>query len=170
MKRELAPFEFRSIRLRLVREDDLPMTLAWRNRDDVRRWFKYSEPLTFENHRDFFRKYLERDNDFLLIVEDVNTFEAVGQASVYDVDWEAGSGEVGRFIAAPDFRGKGYMKDACSAIAELAFSVLGLKRVYLEVFPDNERAIHIYLASGYSDCGVKDGMRGMEKVAGGAAR
>lgn len=156
MKQTIDPFVFQAIRLRLIQEDDLPMTLAWRNRDEVRKWFKYSDMLSIENHREWFQKYLLRDNDFLFVVEDVSTGLPVGQASVYGIDWERGIGEVGRFIAAPDFRGRGYMKQACAAIADVSFNCLGLKEVFLEVFPDNERAIHVYQLVGYITSGATD--------------
>lgn len=166
MKKCVLPFNYHDIRLRLIEEDDLPMTLAWRNRDEVRKWFKYSEVLSLGSHREWFQKYLLRDNDYLFIVEEAQSAVAVGQASVYDINWEKGIGEVGRFIAAPEYRGRGYMKQACAAIAELSFRILKIQQVFLEVFPDNERAMHVYTASGYSDCGIVEGMRRMLKEAG----
>ena len=41
-------------RLRLLTESDLPQTLAWRNRDHVRRWFLHSDLVTPEAHRGWF--------------------------------------------------------------------------------------------------------------------
>ena len=39
------PIETERLRLRLLEERDLPLTLAWRNQDQVRRWFLHDQPI-----------------------------------------------------------------------------------------------------------------------------
>ena len=58
------------IRLRLLEEQDLPQTLAWRNQDHIRRWFFSSERLTPEQHAGWFARYRQRDDDFVFIIEE----------------------------------------------------------------------------------------------------
>ncbi len=137
------------VRLRLLTDDDLPMTLAWRNRDDVRRWFKLSDVISDDAHRAWFTKHQLSDDALMFIVEDAVSGEAVGQVSVYAIDREIGEAEVGRFIAAPGASGKGYIRAAIIALIDFAFDELGLERVYLEVFAANERAIRLYESVGF---------------------
>ena len=69
MKRLLQPFGNSTVRLRLITEADLPVTLDWRNREDVRVWFKTSQIITMDQHREWFAQYASRDDDFLFVVE-----------------------------------------------------------------------------------------------------
>ena len=71
-KRHIPPLEAGRIRLRLLEEQDLPRTLAWRNQDHIRRWFFSSEPLTPEQHAGWFARYQQRDDDFVFIIEEAD--------------------------------------------------------------------------------------------------
>ena len=69
-KRHLPPLQAGRVRLRLLEEQDLPRTLAWRNQDHIRRWFFFSERLTLEQHAGWFARYQQRDDDFVFIIEE----------------------------------------------------------------------------------------------------
>lgn len=137
------------VRLRLLAIDDLPMTLAWRNRDEVRRWFRNSVVVDVEQHTAWFHQQQLTDDALMFIVEDAASGEAVGQVSIYNIDRETGEAEVGRFIAAPNASGKGFIRAAILALIHFAFEELSLARLYLEVFANNERAIRLYTSVGF---------------------
>ncbi len=138
-------------RLRLLSPEDLPLTLAWRNRDDVRRWFIHSEAVTPEQHFAWWQEYQKRNNDFVFIIEDKQTDKPVGQVSLYNIDLEKGEAEYGRLmIGEKEAQGKGLAKEATRLLLDWAFNALQLKRVYLQVFKDNEVAINIYLGCGFT--------------------
>ena len=161
------------VHLRLLTEDDLEMTLAWRNRDEVRRCFKHSDLVTLENHRAWFRQHQLVDDALMFIVENNETREPVGQVSIYAIDREIGEAEVGRFIAAPGASGKGFIRDAIEALVAFAFGELQLQRVFLEVFTDNTRAIRLYESLGFvhidadrpTTCGIDRAVVFMERRA-----
>lgn len=156
MKRGIAPFGRGSVSLRLIEEADLETTLSWRNRDDARIWFKTSVPLTLEQHRAWFHSYLNRDEDFLFVVELEG--KPVGQASVYNIRWDEGSAELGRFLAAPDARGKGLISQACGELMEFCRASLGLSYLYLEVLETNEQAIRVYKRNNFGEESRYDGL------------
>lgn len=143
------PIQTERVRLRLLAEDDLDMTLAWRNREDVRGWFKHSDVITPEAHRAWFASLQQTDDALMFIVEDAVSHVPVGQVSIYGIDREVGEAEVGRFIAAPGASGKGLIREAIAALVAFAFSELGLQRVFLEVYADNARAIRLYESLGF---------------------
>ena len=150
MKLPVAPISLgNNKRLRPICRDDLLTTLAWRNQADTRRWFKHSEPLTWEQHSSWFERYLEKDEDLTFAIEDTETKEIVGQAAIYNINKAAREAEVGRFISAPRQRGKGHIQAACRALLRLAFDELQLDRVYLEVFRANRSAILVYEKCGF---------------------
>jgi len=150
VKAALDAIEGGTVRLRLLTAADLPMTLAWRNRDEVRRWFKFSDVLLPAQHREWFDRYAEEDGNYVWIVEESARGEPVGQVSLYRLDRHKREAEVGRFIAAPGHEGRGFMKAAILALKRWAFEALSLSRLYLEVFADNLRAIALYERCGFA--------------------
>jgi diamine N-acetyltransferase len=156
MKRDIAPFGNDIVSLRLIEEKDLETTLSWRNRDEVRIWFKTSGEIALEQHCRWFQRYLQKDDDFLFVVEVDG--ELVGQASVYDIDWESLHGEVGRFLVATECGGKGYIDQACKELIRTCADTFGLDRIFLEVLERNDRAIRLYQHNGFVEEQRYDGL------------
>lgn len=163
-KQQLAPIHKGDIRLRLLEEADLPITLNWRNQDHIRRWFIYSEIITPEQHRLWFENYCKRDNDFVFIIEETHEInQPVGQISLYDIDWVQGRAEYGRLmIGNPAARGKGIARTASEMLLSLGFEQFNLEEIYLEVFQDNESAIKVYRAVGFLPIGEKENLLKMQ--------
>lgn len=147
MKRAVEPFGNEVVRLRPIGEADLDSTLAWRNRDEARKWFKTSTLIEPEQHRAWFARYYLRDDDFVFVVEADG--RRVGQAAVYGIDWTTHEAEVGRFLAAPACEGRGFIGNACVMLLRFCASTLGLRYVFLEVMETNERAIRVYRRCGF---------------------
>lgn len=162
MKPSVAPFGNDAIRLRLIEERDLAMTLSWRNRDEARIWFKSSAIISADQHRSWFAAYAEKDDDLLFIVE-AGGFP-VGQASVYRIDRQKGGAEVGRFLAAPEQRGKTYMGQACGELIGFCADTLGLGYLFLEVLEGNERAMRLYRRNGFVEENRCDGLIRMVRL------
>lgn len=156
MKRPIAPFGNENVRLVLIKEENLNTTLAWRNRDEARIWFKTSNVLSFEQHYAWFKRYQEKDDDFLFIVTVKG--KPVGQASVYGIDWQTGRAEVGRFLVAPEESGNGYIGKACSELVRFCENSLGLTYLFLEVMENNDKAMRIYKRNGFIEESRKNGL------------
>ena len=139
------------ITLRLLTADDLSLTLSWRNRDEIRRWFKHNDVLTMHEHQKWFDKHRLDNKAYLFIVERREASVPVGQVSIYNIDCEASEAEVGRFIAAPGESGKGIIRNAILKLVDFGFRELELKRVFLEVYRDNLRAIRLYESVGFNE-------------------
>lgn len=138
------------VRLRLLTADDLAMTLAWRNRDEVRQWLGTSTLLPMATHQAWFEAHQALDNAFMFIVEDAHSAAPLGQVSIYDIDREMGDAEVGRFIAAPGVSGKGLIREAIAALISFAFDEMNLHELLLSVMAHNHRAIKLYASLGFT--------------------
>ena len=75
----------------------------------------------------------------------------VGQASVYRVNWEERTAEVGRFLVAPEAAGQGYIGLACAELLRFCADTLSLKFVFLVVKENNEKAIRLYARNGFRE-------------------
>lgn len=71
-----------------------------------------------------------------------------GTVSLKNIDREKGEAEYAISLH-PDAQGKGAAPVASSGILDIAFRELGLKRVYLNVLADNERANKFYKKFGF---------------------
>lgn len=159
-KRPVPPFENDKICLRLLTSADLPLTLNWRNQDHIRKWFFYSDVIAIEQHIRWFEQYLERDDDFVFVIESiVDNYLPVGQIALYHIDWPAKRAEYGRImIAEPAARGKGLGRAATRLILNIGFNYFHLQEIYLEVFENNLAARAVYNDCGFKIVEIKDGI------------
>ena len=164
-KRRIEPLVNGRIRLRLLEEADLPMTLAWRNQDDVRRWFLHSDVITPEQHAVWYTAYKDRDDDLVFVIEETATLRRpVGQVALYRIDWTRGTAEFGRLlIGDAEAAGKGIATLATKCLVELALGAWGLRDVILEVREENARAIAVYLACGFDESARQRGLIEMHR-------
>lgn len=167
-KPPMPTLESERVRLRPLTEADLPLTLAWRNEDDIRRWFFHSALITPEQHRAWFESYCEREDDFVFIIEEKIMFRApVGQVAIYHVDRRLGRAEFGRLMIGDlRARGMGLAKTATQLVIDFASRDLGLHEVYLEVYEANAPALAIYRACGFVETGRRKGVIMMTRQVG----
>lgn len=156
-KRAIAPLTNGPVRLRLLEERDLPATLAWRNQDHIRKWFFYSDVIAPEQHRLWWERYRDRDDDFVFVIEETETLRRpVGQVSIYNVDWERRRAEFGRLmIGDREASGNGLARLATERLVNEALGPWGLAEVYLEVLSNNAPALAIYRKCGFVESGRK---------------
>jgi RimJ/RimL family protein N-acetyltransferase len=139
------------VRLRLLEEADLPLTLAWRNRVENRQWFFSPDPIQPDDHRRWFDQYRDRDDDFVFIIEETETLKApVGQLSLYGIDWTAGRAEFGRLLVGPpEARGLGLAEQATAGLTDEALARWGQRTIRAECLTTNVRAIRVCVAAGF---------------------
>ena len=89
-KPTVAPIVGSRVQLRLLSAADLPLTLAWRNQDQIRRWFVHSDVLTWDQHHAWFQRYAERDDDFLFVIEDTVRLRRHPEGAVHLFDPSSG--------------------------------------------------------------------------------
>ena len=150
-KKNVKAIESDRVRLRLLEENDLDLTLSWRNQDGIRKWFFFQDKIEATNHRVWYEKYQARDNDYVFIIEAKDLdWLPIGQVSIYNIDWEKSKGEYGRLMIGEKIaKGKGYAQDATSLILKVASKVFELKEIYLEVYTQNQSARRVYEKCGF---------------------
>ena len=152
MKRAVLPFAADDLTIRPLVEADLGVTLAWRNHDEVRRWFKNDGVIEPDSHRRWFESYLLRDDDFVFVA--CRNRSPVAQGSVYAIDWAAREAEVGRFIVDPMLQGQGLMRRFGAGLISFCWRDFDLRRLRLEVFENNVRAMAVYGSLGFRQRGL----------------
>ena len=105
------------------------------------------DPISEEKERRWVQKKLaEGAALFSMLEKDTGAF--IGNIELMDIADRAG--ELGIAITAA-MQDKGYGTEAVRAMVDYGMDTLGLRRVFLKVFPDNARAIRVYEKCGFRE-------------------
>ena len=105
------------------------------------------EPFTEQQERRWVQKKLAAGAPlFSMLERDTGAF--IGNIELMDI--ADGAGELGIAVTAA-MQDKGYGTEAVSTMVRYGMDTLGLHRVFLKVFPDNARAIHVYEKCGFRE-------------------
>ena len=138
--------EYGGVRARKSRESDLEFILAMENdvanRDFVLQWPR--------------EKHLSLMADKTvghLVFESIDHRPLIGYAILKGWDSTDRILHFNRLVIGE--KGKGYGRDAMRLVKKIAFEQLHVHRLWLDVFADNEPAIHLYRSEGFVDEGTQ---------------
>ncbi len=106
-----------------------------------------TEPVSEEKERAWVRKKRE-EKAALFSMLDRESGAFIGNVELMDV--ADGTGELGIAITAKQ-QDRGFGTEAVAAITRYGMEQLGLRRVFLKVYPDNARAIRVYEKCGFRE-------------------
>lgn len=147
------------IRLRAVEPEDVQLMFAVENDD--------SEWLNSDNIAPFSREQLMQyaltyDSDPLrsgqlrLIIESIETSQAVGIVDLYEISSIHAHGYIGIYII-PSFRGRGYARESIEKICEYAHRRLRLRHLAARIISLNEASVKLFTRCGFVKAGeLKD--------------
>lgn len=113
-----------------------------------------SEEFTLERLRSWYGSRSAQPDRLDLAVTDRATGELVGEVVLYEWDPKARSCTF-RTLVGPRGRGRGIGTEATRLIAAHGFEQLGLRRIQLEVYGHNARALRAYEKAGFVVEGVR---------------
>jgi RimJ/RimL family protein N-acetyltransferase len=88
------------------------------------------------------------DNTIVWFVIEVDE-EIIGLADLHNISRRDGTAEVGIGIYPSEYLGKGYGREVLNLLCNYSFRVQNIRRLWLETFSTNERAIKSYLSCGF---------------------
>jgi RimJ/RimL family protein N-acetyltransferase len=91
-----------------------------------------------------------RDGTSFAIVADG---KLIGQCALFNVDRVAHTASLGITIGDKEYWGRGYGCDALRVLLDYAFRLQNMRRIWLSVNGNNERAIRAYRACGFREEG-----------------
>ncbi|MFX1262692.1 MAG: GNAT family N-acetyltransferase [Promethearchaeota archaeon] len=150
-------YEGEKVRLRRLESHDADPILVYWNQYELRQYL----PTPLPTSHDDMLQYIESANEafskktkFTFGIEAKEDSSLIGIIDLANISWLSRNGEISIFaIFHPDYRGKGYGKEAIVVLLDMAFSVLNLHTVYLWVASFNERAIGFYERVGFKTQG-----------------
>lgn len=128
--------------------DHLDLVMTWVNDPAVMGYFANRQTeITREEEAKYLESLIASKTDLAYSIFDDD--EYVGQCSINQVYWPARNGRL--FIAIrKDCQGEGYGPEAVEQLLNLAWTSLGLHKVWLIVREDNRRAQAMYLKLGFA--------------------
>ena len=142
------------LKLRLIDEGDSLEIVKWRNNKEIiDNLFSY-KGVTREQHQNWYNNYINSDTRIELMIikkDDGNKLGTIGLSRIDHINQKA---EYGILIGEKQNHGKGYAKEASTAIIDYGFQELNLMKIYLKVIMDNSNAIGLYKKLGFVEEGI----------------
>lgn len=123
--------------------------------NDTRQWMVSSCKVPYSRFQ--LQRYVETnvhdiyaDKQLRLMVERVEDKQLVGIVDLFDFSPADHRAEVG-IVIDPDYRGRGYGREALALLCHYAEHVLDLHQLYAYVFEDNAPARQLFASCGFSE-------------------
>ncbi len=126
----------KKVGLRAVEKSDLKSLRDWRNLPHFRRNFREHRELSMEDQERWFAAVSASRNDFMFVIEDLSTCEAIGACGLLYTNWIIRSADfsfyIGRDSSYVDDRG--FALEAAQLLMKYAFNDLNLNKVWMELY------------------------------------
>lgn len=110
------------------------------------------EPIPLAALEKQWEKRLEDDDDRSDFVIEV-AGKVIGDIGLFRRNRRHGTAQLGICIGDPEYVGKGYGREALNLLLDWAFRIQNWRKITLDVFEVNERAIRMYRACGFREEG-----------------
>lgn len=138
--------------------EEKKMVRDWRNHENVRIWMFSDRVISMDEHLNFIEGLKHDESNFYWLVKNRKN-EYVGVVYLNRVDPVNGDAYIGVY-ANPVVRMPGAGTLLTDSLKKVAFDVALLRTLKAEVMSDNERAMRLYLKSGFTkDDGPADRIR-----------
>jgi diamine N-acetyltransferase len=133
--------------LRAIERQDLPDYVRWLNDPKVLEYFGSNVPLSVAQEEKWYEGMLQDPSIIAFAIQ----FEGqhIGGAGFNRIDGRNAHAEVGLFIGVSELWDQGLGFDILRTMLRFGFEQMNLHRIYLRVFTENERAIHLYEKVGF---------------------
>jgi RimJ/RimL family protein N-acetyltransferase len=144
------------IRLRAIRQEDIPVILKYINDESIKRFLcpGVPFPITEVEEQRWYEAKSSQGSEYTFAIETIKNPEYIGGCGVNKMDWKNSVAQVGIFIGNPKFLDKGYGTDAMKTLIRFIFDQMNAHKIKLNVYSFNERAIRCYEKCGFQTDGV----------------
>tara|TARA_X000000950_G_C13618302_1_gene538266 strand:+ start:169 stop:684 length:516 start_codon:yes stop_codon:yes gene_type:complete len=137
------------ITLRPLDIRDLNLLFEWINDRKLVEFNSDYKPVSWQEHLDWFSRINGAEDAQYFGIETNSDRSLIGSCSLRRIDKTSGNAELQIRIGDSRYWSFGLGTQAVKKLVSYAFSDLNLKRVYLFVLADNERALRCYQKAGF---------------------
>ena len=148
-------FKGERINLRPQKKEDAEYIAKYQQDQDVldNYFMGYNMPPLKEFAERWYERLTTEKEGYGFVIENKQG-EFIGTCHANDMNMRNGTTYLAIFIGHPDYRSKGYGTEAMKLFLNFMFNELGLRKVKLNVFAFNKRAIRCYEKCGFIIEGV----------------
>lgn len=132
-----------------LRDEDMPLLLAWINDRDTALWNAPYHPVSEGDHRSWAEAVAALPDTRFFVIRCVCDDHAIGSCQLHSIHPVHRTAELQIRIGEPADRGRGFGSEAVWLLLKFAFEDLNLRRVQLHVFASNAVAISVYEKAGF---------------------
>lgn len=140
--------------IRPMERNDADDVVRLRNDPAVLPQLFCDKPLDREGHLRWFERMQKDGTRHEFMIVERATGRSIGVTGLNHLDRQHRRAEYGIVIGEAEARGKGLAFEASRLLLDYAFNKLGLHRVYLHAFIDNEPALRLYRKIGFTQEGI----------------
>jgi len=138
------------IRLAPLRDEDSAALFAWINDRELVLLNAAYKPVHEADHAAWFDAVRARDDVVIFGIRLVDGDDLIGSCQLLAIDPLHRTAELQIRIGVAAARGRGHGSEAVGLLLRHGFGDLGLERVQLTVFADNEAALRTYAKAGFT--------------------
>ena len=135
-----------------LNKNDKALALSMRNHPEIKKWMHNQDSILDATHFEFIESLeIQTDRRYFLVKQNNNI---IGSINFSEINFE-NSVDFGIYTN-PFWQIKGAGRLLESAASQYAFNELGVKKIKLEVYLDNERAINFYKKCDFNPIDIKE--------------
>ncbi len=132
--------------LRAVEKSDLETLKDWRNNPKFRRNFREVRELNSVNQELWLERTNKSPNDFMFIIEDIETKMPIGAGGILYINWINRAGDFSFYIGYEEkyIDDEGYAEEAARLLLEYAYNNLNLNKIWMELYEFDEQKLTFF--------------------------
>ncbi len=143
----------RQVYLSPINVEDAEQYCQWLNDLEVaQNLLIFRDQLSLQREKIILQDMIKNNSQTFGIITQENN-ELIGNCSIFRINHHNRKAEVGIFIGAKNYWGKGYGTEALSLLVDYGFNILNLNNIMLETFSFNQRALKSYKKVGFREIG-----------------
>jgi len=132
--------------LRAVEKEDLALLRDWRNNEEFRRHFREVRELSLYHQERWIEGLMNRPNDYMFIIVDLSSNEAIGAAGILYINNVLRSGDFSFYIGKEEtyVDSEGVALDAASTLIKYGFDTLNLHKIWMELYEYDQKKLDFF--------------------------
>lgn len=140
------------VRLREYNKEDAKLAQKYINEPSVKKNLTPSVPFLICEWEE--EKWVQSNSAFStsnysFAIETLNDSKYIGGCGINTINWLSRTSEIGIFIGDTNYQSKGYGSDALKILIKFIFNQMNIRKIKLNVYDFNERAIRCYKKLGF---------------------
>lgn len=145
------------VKLREYRKEDAKLAQKLINNPSIKKNLTTSIPFPICEWEE--EKWVQSNSAFSsskysFAIETLDDNKYIGGCGINTINWLSRTAEIGIFIGNTDYHSKGYGSDALKVLINFIFNQMNIRKIKLNVYSFNERAIGCYKKLGFQNEGT----------------